>query len=120
MNIREINDWITLKPSKTKALINKKIMFASTRVHKDYSTGKELGIIITATVQEGPLRGEIIDFETSNDESTKALVRGDFTVIGSIDNENSMRLRANSSSGTTFVDFGITIIGKVNLLEGKK
>ena len=120
MNIREVNEWLTLKPSKIASLLKKRIMVANTRVHKDYSTGKELGVVITATVQEGPLRGEIIDFETSNDENAKDLVRGDFTVISSIDGENSIRLRANSSSGTTYVDFGITIIGKVNLLEGKK
>ena len=120
MNIRDINEWITLKSSKTKALVNKKLMVATTRVRKDYSTGKELGVVITATVQEGPLRGEIIDFETANDESAKSLVRGDFTVISTINGENSMRLRANSASGSTYVDFGITIIGNVSLLEGKK
>ena len=120
MNIREINEWLTLKPSKTKALVNKKIMVAGTRVRKDYSTGKEIGVVITATIQEGPLRGEIIDFETSNDDNVKSLMRGDFTVISAINGESSMRLRANSSSGSTYVDFGITIIGKVNLLEGKK
>ena len=54
MNIREINEWLSLKPSKTRDLLKKKIMVASTRVRKDYSTGKEMGIIITATVQDGP------------------------------------------------------------------
>lgn len=120
MNIREINEWLSLKPSKTRDLLKKKIMVASTRVRKDYSTGKEMGIIITATVQGGPLMGEIINFETAVDESTKSLVRGDFTIINAINGENAIRLRATTSNESTYVDFGLTIFGKVTLLEGKK
>ena len=35
MNIREVNEWLTLKPSKIASLLKKRIMVANTRVHKD-------------------------------------------------------------------------------------
>lgn len=116
MNIKEVNEKIALNSTTTNNLLNKRVMVSRTRIRKDYDTGKEIALVITGVVMEGSEAGTILSLETSLGKNIDSLQQGELIVVKSV---LGTRLRGSSSNGSTYVDYDLTVIATVALVEGK-